>query len=413
MRVLLFLTAFALVSIGADSQEREIENIRYNRSSIYSMLLHHPGRQYDKDIVNVFQSVPMPDKYNDHNLSLRTTFGNTKGFDDNLKQMGIAEFLSQNYVARRLLAKWYNRDKETGAFNVELLTERGIYDASYLDIKQAQLSVRGKALLKDAGENLIGNTYVLINDIQYVDKANASAVIGGAVAMGATALAVRDAVNTGSIGQKSATTELMSQTAVSIGSVAGFRVKVTSYLYRLEWNSEVADAFYGKYYTDVPDLAKKSLFDKERDLFKLNYVTNIEVSSGNITMGGVVKPEDMIRKVCARAIDKSVAMLQHKFEPFRVKVPLHSIAPLTAKIGIKEDITEDSRFEVLEAVQDEEGRIRYKRAGVIKPVKGKIWDNQYMAEFEDDKAQYLLGATEFEKVNGGDFYEGMLIREIE
>lgn len=412
MKILLF-TAFTLVSIGASAQKRDIENVKYHRSSIYSILLHHPDKLYDEEITYVFDSIPMPDKYDNHNLNVRAVFGNTKGIDEELIQEGIAEFLSRNYVGKRLLAKWFGRDKVTGVFDAKLLAERGVYDASYLDVTQARLSARGKALLEDAGENLIGHTYVLVNDISYVDKSNTSAVLGGIVAVGAATLSARDAIKTGNVDQKSEATELATQAASSITAIAGFRVKVTSYLYSLEWNDTLADAFYGKYYTDVPDREKKVLFDKEKELFKLNYVGNIEVASGNTTTRGVVRQEDMIRKVCARAIDKAVAMLQHKFESFRVKVPLHSIAPLTAKVGIKEEITEQSRFEVLEAIQDDEGRVRYKRVGVIKPVKGKIWDNQYMAEFEENQELFLLGATEFEKVSGGDFYEGMLIREIE
>ena len=47
---------------------------------------------------------------------------------------------------------------------------------------------------------------------------------------------------------------------------------------------------------------------------------------------------------------------------------------------------------------------------MIKPVKGKIWDNRFMAEYEDDANG--LTETEFEVVSGSGFYPGMLIREI-
>ena len=120
---------------------------------------------------------------------------------------------------------------------------------------------------------------------------------------------------------------------------------------------------------------------------------------------------DMIRKVCTRAIDKNVALLQRSYEEFRVKTPLFSTEPLAAKIGLKEDITPDSRFEVLEIVE-KNGRTEYKRVGVIKPIKGRIWDNRFMAEFEDENKGTDLTVTEFEVVNGSGFYPGMLIREI-
>ena len=120
----------------------------------------------------------------------------------------------------------------------------------------------------------------------------------------------------------------------------------------------------------------------------------------------------MIRKATARSLDKSLADLQHNFADFRIKAPLVSVSPLKAYVGLKEDINKDSRYEVLETVKDERGITRYKRVGVIKPVKGKIWDNQYMADQEPDNKQAQLDGTEFEKVSGGEFRTGMLIREF-
>ena len=52
---------------------------------------------------------------------------------------------------------------------MELIKERGVYNASASDWELAFKSQRGKALLEDAGEQLIGNTYLVMNDIRYVD----------------------------------------------------------------------------------------------------------------------------------------------------------------------------------------------------------------------------------------------------
>lgn len=79
---------------------------------------------------------------------------------------------------------------------------------------------------------------------------------------------------------------------------------------------------------------------------------------------------------------------------------------------MKEDISMKSRYEVLLPMEDERGITTYKRIGIIKPIKGKIWDNQFMAKLENTSAS-SIDATYFEKVSGGDFAPGMLIREIE
>jgi hypothetical protein len=128
-------------------------------------------------------------------------------------------------------------------------------------------------------------------------------------------------------------------------------------------------------------------------------------------MKGVNKREEYFIKVCTRALDKSIAQLQKEHQEFRVKTPLLSTEPLTAQIGIKEGVTEDSKYEVLEVIE-EDGFTKYKRVGVIKPIKNKIWDNRYLAEYEEENLGSELTATEFEKISGDDFYPGMLIREI-
>ena len=88
-----------------------------------------------------------------------------------------------------------------------------------------------------------------------------------------------------------------------------------------------------------------------------------------------------------------------------------TVDPLTAYIGKKEGITSESRFEVLEVVEMEDGTHKYNKVGEIQPVEGQIWDNRFMAE-EEGAAGSNLKYTTFRTVSGKDFAKGMLIREI-
>ena len=106
-----------------------------------------------------------------------------------------------------------------------------------------------------------------------------------------------------------------------------------------------------------------------------------------------------------------IASLQKNFDQFKVNTPLISVSPLKAYIGLKEGVTEKSKFEVLEAELSKEGKMTYKRVGVIQPKENLIWDNRYMAS-EEQAYGSDFGFTTFRKVSGGDFYPGMLIREI-
>ena len=144
----------------------------------------------------------------------------------------------------------------------------------------------------------------------------------------------------------------------------------------------------------------------------MEYVGKVVNTSTKMSVFGLKTKEELIAKICTRALDKNLAELQHKFSDFRIKAPLVSTKPLKAYVGMKEDISMKSRYEVLLPMEDERGITTYKRIGVIKPINGKIWDNQFMANLENTSAS-SIDATYFEKVSGGDFAPGMLIREIE
>ena len=152
-------------------------------------------------------------------------------------------------------------------------------------------------------------------------------------------------------------------------------------------------------------------FVGDRQLFGMEYVGKTESMSGETHFGASKDPKALLLKVCTRALDSNIAQLQHEYADFRIKTPLISTSPLMAYVGLKEDVTEESRFEVLERVMDDEGKVSYERVGVVKPVKGRICDNRFMAE-EDETDANARRATEFEKVSGNEFFPGMLIREI-
>ena len=391
--------AFAAFPLAANAQQTE--DMKYRRSSIYSLLVNHKEQKFSKEIADVFRKMPVPDKYNDHDLSVKVVSTTKKVREDELGR----NFLEANNVASRLVAKWFNRNILTGECNTELVKERGLYNASEFDKELADRSARGKAMLEDAGEELIGNTFVLVNDIRYVDKSQKSKGFG-------SALRILGTLASAYTGQ-----DVFEDVGNLAGSMTetlkGFRVKIDTHLYRLVWDDSIAADFYTHHYSNGNDSLKREAFERDRGKFRLEYVGN-QQNDGSMTsfMGvNLDKPEQMIRKACQRALDENVVLLQRKFEAFKIKTPLVSTTPLRAEIGRKEGITEDSEFEVLEAVADEGNRITYKRVGVIKPVPNLIWDNRYMAS-EEGAYGADFRYTTFKKVRGRDFYPGMLIREI-
>ena len=200
-------------------------------------------------------------------------------------------------------------------------------------------------------------------------------------------------------------------------NLAGFKVKVTTHLYQLVWNDSIANLFYSDYWVDenTPEaerLRRKALFEQS-DLFTLKYLGKYKVKSEKTVMKGVHSNEDIIRKVCARAMDRNIVGLQKKFEAFKVKTPVIAVenGKVVAKVGKKEGLKPSTKFEVLQPVEREDGRMFYRRVGVVKPQKGQIWDNRYMA-FEEQSDGSDLTATTFRTISGVGFVPGMLIRQL-
>lgn len=378
------------------------QDIKYHKGSLYSIMLKHENQEYCDEMVEAFLKIPVQDNFYDISLSKRVFKAGILEESDTTKadnqKSHIDALIRENAIGRRLVAKWFNQSK-MGTFDPNLILDRGYNNVTALDIQTALYSHKTQeGVIYDAGEELIGNTYVLINDIQYGDKRrNKEKRMSGAIALSAIPLVGLVA---------------MPVAGILTNDYSGFNVTVTSYLYRLDWTKEISDGFYNAYYTTIPDASKKEAFKNQKSLFTLSYIGSQTVHSANSNFNGINNREDQIRMVCTRAIDKTIALLQKNHPEFRIRTPLLSSSPITAHIGIREGIMEDSRFEVLEVHETSNGRTEYKRVAIIKPKKGKIWDNRYMAEFEEHRNE-MLDSTEFELISGSVSQTAYLIREID
>lgn len=380
--------------------------VDYRRSSIYSILINHTDQQFASEIKQAYLQIPVPDKFNDHNLSVRVLNLDKKldGAKSTKENIHITEFLQNNKIASRLVGRWFNRDFYTGACDMELVKERGLYNASEFDKQLALRSARGLAMLQDAGEELIGNTFVLVNDIRYVDKNKGAKTAGSILKVLGTVAAAYTGTNID---------DLTDDVGDMIETIKGFSVSINTFLYKLEWSDEQANLFYQEQYGDGIDKTKWVNFENARQNYKLKYVGKVESKGGTTSFLGINEDEPimMVRKACQRAIDENVVDLQRNYEEFKTKTPLISVEPLMAYIGMKEGVSSDSKFEVLEVIEMEDGSRKYNKVGVIEPIDNLIWDNRYMAS-EEGAIGANLGYTTFRTVSGKNFSKGMLIREL-
>ncbi|MBO4447607.1 MAG: hypothetical protein J5764_05735 [Bacteroidales bacterium] len=402
--ILSILTGIIFIPV-LSAQSRDDMQAPYRRSSLYSLLISQKDQAFSKEIRNAYLEIPIPDKFNDHNLSVRVLSVKSDEKTKGKNTPDMEKFFQDNQVASRLVARWFNRDKFTGECNMDLIAERGLYNASEHDKMLAKESARGQVMLMDSGVDLIGNTFVVVNDIRYADKEKAgqaaAVTIGVLGAIASVALGTNITNLTNSLAQLAATYK-------------GFKVNIDSYLYRLVWNDEIASTFYSTQYSSVPDAGKAAAFEAARGSYQLQYVGKCESSGKDISFLGINEssPQTMVLKACRRGLDDNVVTLQKSFPEFRTHTPIIGTAPITAYLGMKDGVSENSRFEVLEPVEDANGKLTYKRVGVVKPVSGLIWDNRFMA-VEEGAPNSGLGFTTFTKVSGGEFQRGMLLHEID
>ncbi len=397
----LFFAVFFTAQIFA---QQESTDLKYRRSSLYTLMISDESREFSSVIQESFTNSPLPEKFNNHIISQRKIPNN---YDTDLpkeelssaKEKSINEYFTTNDIAKLMVAKWFNRS-ENGGFNMDLIAKRGSYNASDLDIKIAKKSERGLAMVADAGEELIKNTFVVVNDFKYTNKEEVAKKAKGFLS------AVANEVGGSTVSNVAdATTEV-------IGVVGkGYVIKTTAYLYKLVWNDEVTAIFYNDYWTDDSniDAEKVKAFD-ETNVFTLELV-GVETAWADLQSTSYTKKteEELISVATIKAVDAVIAKLQRKYEVFRTKTPLMSGNPISAKIGLKEGLEKGDKYEVLEQMINDEGKTIYERIGVIKVENGNIWDNRYLAEEENPSE---IKFTVF-KGKKNKYFSGMLIRQID
>lgn len=420
----------ACAVIAAQAQN----NMEYRRNALSTLLVYHPEDEFGAEIYKAFDSLPIPDKYDDHNMETRiidnsqiwgvqrrdsgyykATYGHQLTPSE-LKANALftERLLNDAEAAKGMVAKWFGFDGNTvedATFNTSLIQERGQYNASDIDVAVALQTTRGLAALSDAGEELLSQTFVLVNDITYVTAEQEAAA--AKVAMGVIG-GIFDAFSGGNTGKQ------MADAAGAIAdSFTGFKVKTHSYLYQLVWNDSVAAIFYQNHYTDKPDPKKIQAFMDDKTTYKLKYVAHeYEFDKKSVLKGKYTRTE-LVRTICARSMDKNIVALGKQYEDFKVKTPVYQVLTdkrgrvegYAAKIGMKEGINDGSKFQVVERTIDPKtNKTAYKYVATVKASKGKIWDNRYNAVLEQGDGS-TLPYTTFTKVSGGEILPGMLLIE--
>lgn len=422
-------------------KKKDSINTNYQRSSLALFLMEDVGMPMKDTILQSFNTAPFPDKFNNHNVAVRSfercttlTEEDQAAFDAAVNlatsqnaaeapkkkgmfgkflkaaasdasggvvgatskdEMAVSanKFLVDQKIAKQMFDKWFL--DSAGNFSLALAQERGLYNATKSDVEQAASSVYGTASLADAGIDLVNNTFAVVCNYRYMPKDSLVALIGGVAVAAAEASGNSYAV----MGAKAA----MMALSASLG--AGYYVVVNTYLFQLNWNDNVQNQL-----SQVWD--NREAYDAA-DFYGFKYIGNTtgwaQVKAGIFTNKDRA---ELIRIATVNATDAAIAKLEKKYDVFKTKSPLMVAedGTLYAHIGMKEGIEPKDKYEVLErAIDPKTGRTIYKSKGTITVVKDHIWDNRYMADQEPDHDS-SINETYFE--GKGDYYNGLLIRQI-
>lgn len=310
----------------------------------------------------------------------------------------LAQFLEDHKIANILIAKWFNCSNQLvddSYYNMELIQQRGVYSASELEKLRANESVRGRAILEDAGMELLSHTYV---SFTYFNYKTSQEVTKSTQEFGNKVLFKKDSY-LGEQWNKVANDE--------IKNVSGYWVEAKTFLFRLKWDKKAEDLFITKYYNaPVSALINSNDFEMEYVGCQLSPTVHYEERTGEGAAGNI----KVAGQATIRAIDASLGNLQRKFEDFRVKAPLIDVNEneITAFIGTKEGVTQSSSFDVLERVYNEKkNRYDYKKVSSLKiDKKHPIFENDYVYGQEEEP----VGKTYF-KGTASKLAPGMLIRQ--
>ena len=169
---ILFLLILFSISVNAQ-KKKTIDEIKYKRNSLSTFLVTDGNFENKDKVLNAYQNYQFPDKYNDHRLSglnadiSQITFtdeefskiledlGTTKESydqsieiaksfwgqdykDDRLDIYKLKKYIKDNNLGSQLISKWYDSNND-GKFDIDLITERGLFNASKEDIDKSKV----------------------------------------------------------------------------------------------------------------------------------------------------------------------------------------------------------------------------------------------------------------------------------
>lgn len=313
------------------------------------------GENLSNEIIARFVQQSVPDKYYDNTIQKNIIKADVKrvesfGVISKLNDKEVVQWLNDKKVGQQILSIWFNR-QPNGSFNVDVLKERGLFNANDNEFIVASASKRGESSLMDMGLKLVDQSYVLAFDFydiktmkQFYDK---------------------------------------NETAADKRVMNGYKSSLNTYLYKLDFNDSVAAVFFQNYWigeNDPNKAAKITAFENAKFPFTAVSNQHNTLSSTQYNPGQTLAPKvqqtnaELMDKMGTMAIEAALTDIERQRQDFRVKAMVSAVKPISAKIGSKEGLKFDQRYFVLENQTKRNGDITSRRVAVVKSM--SVVDNK-------------------------------------
>jgi hypothetical protein len=380
---------FLALTLSVFAQRNAVENVKYSRSSLHVMMIEDPAMMKKDIIINSFNSMPVPEKYDEHLLKDR--YANIIGELGDLSKAGIPGFklkgieekidnyFKEKNIPNQLVGKWFNRDATSGVMNIDLIKQRGLYNATEDDASDAAMLQKGFAALERSGLDLLGNTFVVLEYFEFIDNEKVAKPIYESAKI---------EINKGDMPDLAKKLALKAAEAL-YKKAEGYNVWTHAFLYQLEWNDSIQQIFKNRYWIGDNNKDKLSPEEKQKrmqefentDLFNLKFVGKSKAFSLITNFKETRSETDQIKEATIRSVNKVYVKLQKKYDVFKTKTPFFEMAKkgkvCNAKIGMKEGLSGGEKFDVLIPKYSSKGGTKYSKKGTIKVDKKAVWDNRY------------------------------------
>ncbi len=394
----LILSLFFVASIGFSfAQTDDAAKItkleeNYDRSGFTYLLLNFNNDRYADYLKNASTKIEVPSKFDNNILS--EMYISAPYYRDehsagvsNLSQTKsqIQNLLLENKLNYKLLKFWWGIQGD-GSYTATTIQERGIYNATDFDVSKADGAKIGRAQLADAGEQLIGNSYIFVYDIKNIKTMTE---IYDAQDAAAKAKAEKDKTEFKPVSR----------------TKNGFKGEIVAYLYRLSYNDTIQAYFFESFIDENNINTDKfySIYNNVAEPIKyVSYTTASADGTQNNSNPIQKSNQQLFDKLVSNGVSSAISSFEQSLEQFRVKTPIVNASPIKAKVGIKEGITPDRRFFVWEYIEKSNGETDAKRKAIVR--------SRYVHDNRTDELGNM-GTTKFYQVSGGRIREGMILQE--